>query len=110
MESHQLVTIEDMLLFCLSEAQYLMKIYNGQQTYHTNKFGMYVQKNLSSFIYWLHDLQKSQETILYTLWMQPQLVMSMLRQSLPSLYQCGKYQCWMGIGLLEGEIYHKYGE
>ena len=43
MESHQLVTIEGMLLFCPSEVQDLMKICNGQKTYQTNKFGMVVK-------------------------------------------------------------------
>ena len=40
MESHQLVTIEDMVFFRPSEAQDLMKIKNGQQTCQTNKFRM----------------------------------------------------------------------
>ena len=39
-EAHRLVTIGDMLLLCPSESQDLMKIYNGQQTQHTNKFSM----------------------------------------------------------------------
>ena len=51
MEAHQLLTIEGMLLFRLSEAQDLMKICIGQKTHHTNKFGMNAQRNLASFIY-----------------------------------------------------------
>ena len=42
MEAHQLVTIED-ICFCSSKVQDLMKIYNGQQTRQTNKFGMAAQ-------------------------------------------------------------------
>ena len=51
MEAHQIVTIVDMLLFCPSEAQEIMKIYNGQQNHHTNKFDMAVKKKESAFIY-----------------------------------------------------------
>ena len=51
MGSHQLVTIEDMSLFCLNETQVVMKIYNEQQNHQTNKFGMAVQNNVAAFIF-----------------------------------------------------------
>ena len=76
MKSHQFVITEDMLFSPLSEDQDLMKIYNRQQTRHTNKFGMDVQKKVLAFIYWLRELQRSQEPIIYTLWTQSQLVLS----------------------------------
>ena len=64
MEAHQLVTIEDMLLFIPSKSQDLMKIYNGQKTRQTNKFGMAVQNKVAAFIYWVRDLQRRQEPII----------------------------------------------
>ena len=42
MKAYQIVTIEDMLLFCTSEAQDLIKIYNGQQTHRTKTLSMAV--------------------------------------------------------------------
>ena len=60
MEAHQIVTIEDILLFCPSEAEDLMNIYNGQKNRQANKFGMAVQKKVAAFIYWVCDLQQSQ--------------------------------------------------
>ena len=76
MEAHHIVTIEGILLFHLIKAQDLMTICNGQKTHQTNKFRMAVQKKLSAFIYWMHDLQQRQEPIIYTFWTQPQLVLS----------------------------------
>ena len=70
MEAHQLITIEDMLLFRPSKSQELMKIYNGQQTCQTNKLGMDVQKKLSAFMYWVRDIQRRQEPIIQTFWTQ----------------------------------------
>ena len=52
-----------------------IKIYNGQQTCQTNKFGMDVQKKVSAFIYWVRDLQQSQEPIIYTFWTHLKLVL-----------------------------------
>ena len=60
MEVHQLFTIEDMLLFHPSEAQDLMKIYNGQQTCQTNKLGMDLQNKEADFISWVNDLKQRQ--------------------------------------------------
>ena len=60
MESHQLVTIEDMVFFRPSEAQDLMKIKNGQQTCQTNKLGMDVQNKEADFISWVNDLKQRQ--------------------------------------------------
>ena len=54
-----------------------MNIYNGQQTRQTKKFGMAVQKKVVAFIYWVRDLQRSQEPIIYTLWKQPQPMLSL---------------------------------
>ena len=51
MEYHQLVTIEDMLLFFLSKSKDLMNIYNGQKTLQTNKFGMAVHMKVTAYIY-----------------------------------------------------------
>ena len=75
MEAHHIVIIGGMLFFHLIKAQDLTKICNGQKTHQTNKFGMDVQKKLSVFIYWMYDLQQSQEPIIYTFWTQPQLVL-----------------------------------
>ena len=49
---------------------------------------MYVQKKLATFIYWVRDLQKIQEMIIYTLWTQSQLVLSM--QELEVEVSCAK--------------------
>ena len=49
---------------------------------------MYVQKKLATFIYWVRDLQKIQEMIIYTLWTQSQLVLSM--QELEVEASCAK--------------------
>ena len=78
-----------MVLFCPSEAQDLMKIYNGQQTRHTNKFVMAVQKKVAAFVYWVCDLQRRQEPIIYTLWTHSQLVLSI--QELEVEVSCAKY-------------------
>ena len=66
MEAPQIVNIEDMLLFCPSEAQELMNIYNRKQTCKTNNFGMAVQKKVPAFIYWICALQRRQDPIIYT--------------------------------------------
>ena len=76
MQNHQLVTIEDMLLFLQIEAQDLMNIYNGQKTRETNKFGMDVQKKVVASIYWARDIQQRKELIIFTFWTQPQIVLS----------------------------------
>ena len=65
------------MLFCPSEAQDFIKIYNWQKTRQTNKFGIAVQKKIADFIYWVRDIQRRQETIIYTFWTQPQVVLSM---------------------------------
>ena len=57
MQAHQIVTIEDMLLFCPNKSQDLMKIYNGHQMRQTDKFWMDVQKKVAAFICWVHDIQ-----------------------------------------------------
>ena len=77
-ESRQLVTIRDMLLFLPSKFQHLMKIYNRQKTHHTNKFGMAVQKKVAAFLYWIRDLQQKQDPIIYTFWTQSLIVLSVL--------------------------------
>ena len=59
MEAHQLVIIEDMLLFWSIKAQDLMKIYNGQKKRQTNKFVVAVQKKVVDFICWVCYIQQS---------------------------------------------------
>ena len=88
MEYHQLVTIEDMLLFLPSEYQYLMKIYIRQKTRQANKFGMTAQKKVAAFIYWVSDLQRRQEPIIYIFWTQSQLVLRV--QELEMEVSCAK--------------------
>ena len=51
MEAHQIFTIEDMLLFLPGKSRYLINVYNGQQTFQTNKFGISVQKKVAAIIY-----------------------------------------------------------
>ena len=53
-----------------------MNINNGQQTRHTNKFGMDLQKKVVAFIYWVSEFEQRQEPIIYTFWTQSQLVLS----------------------------------
>ena len=65
-----------------------MKIYNGQQTRHTNKFVMTVQKKVAAFVYWVRDLQRRQEPIIYTFWTHSQLVLSI--QELEVEVSCAK--------------------
>ena len=36
---------------------------------------MVLQKKVADFIYWVHDLQRRHESIIYTFWTQPQLVL-----------------------------------
>ena len=64
MQAHQLMTINDMLLFHPSKYQDPMKIYNRQQKRQTNKFGMAVQEKVTEFIHWVNYLQQRQETII----------------------------------------------
>ena len=68
MFNNQLVTIYDMSLFFLIKTQFIMNIYNKQQTHQTNKFEMAVQNNVADFIFWVRDLQQRQGLIIYTLW------------------------------------------
>ena len=57
MESHQILTIEDIFLFRPIEYQDLINIYNGQQTFQNNKFGMYAHKKVTSCILWVCDIK-----------------------------------------------------
>ena len=53
-----------------------MKIYKWQQKRQTNKFGMDAQKKVADFIYWVCDLQRRQETIVYNFCTHSQLLLS----------------------------------
>ena len=53
-----------------------MKIYNGKKTCQSNKFSLAVQKKVVALVFWVSDIQQRQESITYTNWTHPQLVLS----------------------------------
>ena len=95
-----------------------MQIYNGQQTRHTNKLGMAVQKIVSAFIYWVRKLQRRQETIIYTFWTQSQLVLSVQELGVevscakanPFEIKVGKIDVGRGWDNCKERFFHKDGD